>query len=150
MALNAAVVTTKRTLPAQAFFAATASSSNVLEPDELIKEIRIPRPPRGARQNYLKFTLRKPVDFALVSVASVITSKGGVCSDARIALGAVAPAPLRAEAAEEAMRGRVIDEALAAEAAAKAVESVRPLTMNGYKVDITRTLIKRAILGMTE
>lgn len=150
VALNAAVVTTKRTLPAQAFFAATASSSNVLEPDELIKEIRIPRPPRGARQNYLKFTLRKPVDFALVSVASVITSKGGVCSDARIALGAVAPAPLRAEAAEDAMRGRVIDEALAAEAAAKAVEAVQPLTMNRYKVDITRTLIKRAILGITD
>ena len=54
----------------------------------------------------MKFTLRKPIDFALVSVAAVITSKKGVCSDARIVLGAVAPAPLRANARRSGNQGQ--------------------------------------------
>jgi NADPH-dependent glutamate synthase beta subunit-like oxidoreductase/CO/xanthine dehydrogenase FAD-binding subunit len=150
VALDASIVTSRRTLPAQEFFAASASHSTVLEPDELIKEVRIPRPPRDAQQSYLKFTIRKPVDFAIVSVASVITLKNGVCSDARIALGAVAPAPLRATAAEAAIKGRPIAEDIAGEAARKALESVQPLGKNQYKADIARTLVKRSILGYGE
>ena len=150
VALDASIVTTKRTLPAQAFFTATASSSTVLEPDELIKEVRIPKPPRGARQHYLKFTLRKPIDFAVVSVASIITAKNGICSDARIALGAVAPAPMRAREAELAIKGKSINEKSAAEAAQAALAAVLPLTMNQYKVDIAKTLIQRSILGIPE
>jgi NADPH-dependent glutamate synthase beta subunit-like oxidoreductase len=146
-ALNATVVTTRRTLAAQEFFAAGATRSTVLDQDELIKEIRIPKPPRNSCQSYLKFTLRKPVDFALVSVASVITSRSGVCSDARIILGAVAPAPFRARAAEAAIKGKYIDENCAAEAARLALENAAPLSMNTYKVEIARALVKRSILS---
>jgi NADPH-dependent glutamate synthase beta subunit-like oxidoreductase/CO/xanthine dehydrogenase FAD-binding subunit len=147
VALDARIVTNRRSLPAQDFFAATASRSTVLEPDELIREVRIPRPPKHTRQNYLKFTLRKPIDFAVVSVASVISAKNGVCSDARIALGAVAPSPFRAWAAEESIRGKGIDRNSAAQAARAALAEARPLSMNGYKTKITETLIKRSILG---
>jgi NADPH-dependent glutamate synthase beta subunit-like oxidoreductase len=150
VALNATVATDRRTLDAQAFFAATASSSTVLEQDELIKEIRIPKPSRESRQSYIKFTLRKPVDFALVSVAAVITSKKGVCSDARIVLGAVAPAPLRASAAEAAIKGKIIGEDGAAEAAMLALAEASPLSMNAYKIEIARTLVKRSILGQSD
>ncbi len=150
VALGANIATTKRTLSAQAFFAATASSSTVLEPDELVKEIQIPRPPKASEQRYVKFALRKPIDFAIVSVASVISKKDNVCSDARIVLGSVAPAPLRARAAEEAMRGRFIDEETATGAAAAALAGAQPLSMNQYKADIARTLIKRSILGLPE
>jgi NADPH-dependent glutamate synthase beta subunit-like oxidoreductase len=149
VALEAHIQTTKRTLPAQAFFAATATRSTVLEPDELIKEIRIPRPPRGARQNYEKFTLRKPVDFAVVSVAAVIALKKGICSEARIALGAVAPAPVRAKAAEASMIGAPVDEAGAARAAELALADAVPLAMNAYKAEIARTLVKRTLLGVS-
>jgi NADPH-dependent glutamate synthase beta subunit-like oxidoreductase len=148
--LNATVVTDRRTLEAQDFFAASASSSTVLEKDELIKEIRIPKPLRNARQSYIKFTLREPVDFALVSVAAMIASKKGVCFDARIALGAVAPAPLRAHAAEEAIKGKPIDEYVAAEAANLALAEAAPLSMNAYKIEIARTLVKRLILGQSD
>ena len=72
VALDASIVTNKRTIGAQAFFSASATGSNVLEQDELIKEVQIPKPAKGARQSYRKFTLRKPLDFAVVSVASVI------------------------------------------------------------------------------
>ena len=150
VALNARIVTTKRTLPAQAFFTATASSSNVLEQDELVKEIQIPKAPRGTQQRYLKFTLRKPIDFAIVSVASVISSKDGACSDARIVLGAVAPSPLRVAGAEAALKGRAINGESAAQAAKAALDAVQPLSMNRYKVNVARALIQRSILGLPE
>lgn len=148
--LNASIVTTKRTVPAEAFFAATAASSTILDPDELIREVRIPKPPRGARQRYLKFTLRKPIDFAVVSVASLITEKNGICTDARFTLGAVAPSPVRVPAAEEAIKGKPVTEENAAQAAQAALAEVRALSMNRYKIDIARTLIKRSILGTPE
>jgi xanthine dehydrogenase YagS FAD-binding subunit len=147
VALDAKIVTSGRTLPAQEFFAATTVSTTVLQFDELIKEVQIPKPPKGARQRFLKFTLRKPIDFAIVSVASVLTVTDGVCSDARIVLGAVAPSPVRATAAEDAIKGNPISEAMAVEAAAAALASAKPLSMNRYKVDVARTLMKRSILG---
>ncbi len=145
IALDANIVTTKRTLDAQSFFTANAKESTVLDSDELVTEIQIPKPPDGARQNYLKFTLRKPVDFAIVSVASVITVERGVCVDARIALGGVAPTPMRATAAEEVLKGKPINEAAATEAAKAAVADAKPLSMNAYKVEITKTLVKRVL-----
>jgi CO/xanthine dehydrogenase FAD-binding subunit len=147
IALDANIVTTKRTVDAQSFFAASATGSTVLDPDELITEIQIPKPSDRARQNYLKFTLRSPIDFAIVSVASIITVEKGVCTDARIVLGAVAPEPVRAKKAEEVLIGRSIDEARAAEAATEALAGATPLNMNAYKVKITKALVKRAILG---
>jgi NADPH-dependent glutamate synthase beta subunit-like oxidoreductase len=146
-ALDATIVTTKRTVDAQTFFTASATRSTLLDPDEVVKEIQIPKPPDRAQQKYLKFTLRTPVDFAIVSVVSVITIERGVCVDARIALGAVAPGPLRAKAAEEAIIGQPIDEHRAAEAAEQAVAGAQPLSMNAYKVEIAKTLVKRAILS---
>ena len=147
VALDASIVTTKRSMAAADFFSANATSSTVLEYDELIKEIKIPRPAAGSRQRYDKFTLRKPIDFAVVAVASVVTAKDGVCTDARIVLGAVAPEPVRAKEAEEALKGRPIDEKTAEEAAKAALAGAKPLSMNGYKTQIAKALIKRAILG---
>jgi hypothetical protein len=144
--LNAHIVTTRRTIDARTFFAATATTSHVLEADELIKEIRIPRPPPGSRQRYEKFTLRTPIDFAIVSVASVVTVNDGICKEARITLGGVAPAPIRAEAAERVITGRAIDEKTALKAAEQAVGGAKPLSMNTYKVAITKALVKRALL----
>jgi NADPH-dependent glutamate synthase beta subunit-like oxidoreductase len=147
IALDANIVTTKRTLDAQSFFAASATGSTALDPDELVTEIQIPKPKEGSRQNYLKFTLRNPIDFGIVSVASVISLERGICTDARIALGAVAPSPVRAKKAEEVIKGRPIDQNSAAEAAEQAVAAAQPLSMNAYKIEIAKTLVKRAILG---
>jgi xanthine dehydrogenase YagS FAD-binding subunit len=133
-----------RNIPVDDFFIPLGIT---LRPHEMVTEIRIPGTPAGARQRFLKFTLRKPIDFAMVSVASVITLEDGVCTGARIALGAVAPGPVRARAAEEVISGRPIDEAVAAEAAEAALAGAEPLSMNGYKVEIAKLLVKRAILG---
>lgn len=147
VALDARVVTTQRSFPAPAFFNASATSSTVLRADELITEIQVPKLPADAVQRYEKFTLRKPIDFAVVSTASILTLDSGVCTDARIVLGAVAPEPVRARNAEDALRGRQIDENVAEQAAERALADAVPLRMNGYKVEIAKVLLKRAILG---
>ncbi len=147
VALDARIVTSKRSLPAQVFFSASATHSTVLEKNELIKEVRIPKPAKGTRQIYRKFTLRKPVDFAIVSIASVVSFSDGVCRDARIVLGAVAPEPLRAREAEDFVKGKVLNEYTAAKAGELALAGALPLAMNAYKVEIAKTLVRRALMS---
>jgi len=119
---------------------------NSLKHGEMVTGVEVPSVEKESMQAFLKFTLRKPVDFAIVSVATVITVKGGVCTDARIALGAVAPGPVRAKKAEEILVGRPIDEKAAADATEAALAGAKPLSMNAYKIVIAKTLVKRAIL----
>jgi len=123
---------------------------NILKPDELLTNIQLPNPPEGSRQAFLKFTLRKPVDFAIASVASVVTMKDGVCKDARIVLGAVAPTPLRAIEAEELIKGKVVNDKIIGAAAKAAVKDAKPMRMNAYKLQITETLVKRALRSILQ
>ncbi len=129
-----------RTISLQDFF---NPLGNALEPGEIITGIRVPKPPAQARQQYLKFTLRKPVDFAVVSVAVLLVTEGELCSEARIVLGAVAPGPLRRPEAEKALQGRKLDETALKEAAELAVKGAKPLSKNAYKIEITKTLVHR-------
>lgn len=119
---------------------------NSLRRGEMVIGVEVPSVAEESRQAFLKFTLREPVDFAIVSVASVITVKDGVCADARLALGAVAPGPVRTKKAEEILVGRPVDEKTAAAAAEAALAGAKPLSMNAYKIEIAKTLVKRAIL----
>jgi len=134
----------ERTIPIPEFY---TTMGNILETDEILTEIRVPPPAENVRQTFLKFRLRESIDFAIVSVAAMITVTGGVCRDARIVLGAVAPTPHRAEKAEEVMIGKNIDPAAAEAAAGAAVEDAKPLSKNAYKIQITKALVKKAILA---
>ena len=71
---------------------------------------------------------------------------GNMIASARVVLGAVAPVPWRSEDAERALVGKPLDEATATAAAEAAVRSAQPLSRNGYKVQITKTAVKRSIL----
>ncbi len=133
----------RRIAPVQDFF---TTMGNVLNYGEVITEIQVPKPLEETKQAFLKFTLRKPIDFAVVSVASVLCLEDGICREAKIALGAVAPAPIRAAAAEQILKGKAITPELASKAAEAAVTNAKPLSMNAYKIELTKTLIKRAIL----
>jgi NADPH-dependent glutamate synthase beta subunit-like oxidoreductase len=150
VAAGGRIVTSRRIIDSSAFFAPDATNSTILGTDEMITEIRIPRMPDGARGHYLKFTLRKPIDFAIVSAVGIFAEKNGKCIEARIALGAVAPAPVRLLAVEAKLKGKKITESLAAEAAEAAVEGVTPLSKNAYKVQIAKALVRRAIMGEKE
>jgi len=112
----------------------------------MVREIEIPARRNPVRQTFIKFTLRKPIDFAVVSVASVITVEQGVCTDARIILGAVAHYPVRAKEAEEILIGKPISEEIAITVAEKALAGSKPLSKNAYKVQIAKTLVKRALM----
>jgi xanthine dehydrogenase YagS FAD-binding subunit len=143
-ALDATIVTNRRSIPIGDFFEILG---NVLDEDEIITRIQVPRLKSGTKQIFIKFALRPVIDFAVVSVSAVITARAGKVSDARIVLGAAAPVPYRAVAAEEVLQGKTINEALAETAADAAVKDAVPLTHNKYKVQIAKTLVKRAILA---
>ncbi|MHB8869062.1 MAG: FAD binding domain-containing protein [Thermoleophilia bacterium] len=137
----------RRELPVQELYAPLRIA---LEPGELLTEVRVPPPADGARSTFLKFTVREPIDFAVVSVAANLTLREGVCADARIVLGAVGPRPHRAAQAEARLIGAPIDERAAAAAAEAAVAGAKPLRGNGYKVPLARSLVGRAILAAVE
>jgi CO/xanthine dehydrogenase FAD-binding subunit len=147
IALGAAVETSKRTVDAEDFFGAGVGKTTVLDSDEIVTAIRVPRPPDGARSAFSKFALRRSIDFAIVNCAAMITISGGDAIGARICLNAVDFKPRRALEAEESIRGKFVDEEKAEAAGAAAVSGARPMSCNGYMVQIARTLVKRTILA---
>src|SRR5207244_10519772 len=94
---------------------------NVLLPNEILTAIDVPAAPAGAKAIYVKEMVREIWDFALCSVAAMVTVKDGVVADARIVLGGVAPIPYRAAKAEAAMIGKPLNAAAAAAARIAAV-----------------------------
>jgi xanthine dehydrogenase YagS FAD-binding subunit len=142
IALNARVVTDRRTIEAENFFDVRKPGNTVLAMDEIIKEIQIPAPQAGAKSAFLKFAIRKSIDFPIVNCAVMI---GG--DRPRICLNAVAPKPYRAIKAEEAISGKTINEKNAEAAGEAAVADARPLQAARFKVQIAKTLVKRAILA---
>jgi len=126
------------------------SRGNILDSDELLTHIKIPHSTAETRQEFFKYTLRKPVDFAIASVAAVVTLQDRICKDVHIVLGAVAPTPVRAVDSEKLLRGKVAGEKDIAAAAEAAVKDAKPMRMNAYKVEITKTLVKRVLLSILE
>jgi len=143
IALNAKVVTNKRTIETENFFDVKMPANTVLAADEIIREIQVPAPPSGAKSSFLKMAIRKSIDFPIVNCA--VMAGGGT---ARICLNAVAPKPYRATKAEAAIAGKPINEANAEAAGAAAVADATPLTATKYKVQIAKTLVKRALLAL--
>jgi xanthine dehydrogenase YagS FAD-binding subunit len=142
IALNARVVTDRRTIEAENFFDVKKPGNTVLETDEIIREIQIPAPPAGAKSAFLKFAIRKSIDFPIVNCAVMV---GG--GSPRICLNAVAPKPYRATKAEAAIAGKAINEKNAEAAGEAAVADARPMEASRFKVQIAKTLVKRALLA---
>ena len=147
LVLEATVVTSRREVPAGEFFQAVRMGSTILEPDELVTAIRLPRAKPGTRWGFQKFRIRKSIDFPMASVALVLEMEGDKVARARIALGAVAPTPLRAGAAEAVLEGFVPTPETARAAALAAVAETLPLKENEYKIDILKALVERTILA---
>ena len=74
--------------------------------------------------------------------------EAGIWKELRIVLGGVATFPYRSREAEELLRNRAINETTAAAAAEAALNNAKPLKMNGYKVDLSKTLVRRALLSL--
>jgi xanthine dehydrogenase YagS FAD-binding subunit len=91
--------------------------------------------------------MRKSIDFAIVNCAAAVESKGGIVKSARICLNAVYSNPYRVIQAEEAIKGKPINEANAEAAGDAAVTNAVALPYNRFKIQIAKTLVKRTILA---
>jgi len=99
----------------------------VIQPGELLVELLIAAPAAHSADAYLRFIPRNEMDIAVVGVGAALTLEGEKCTAARIALGAVAPTPLFAAKASQALVGRKFDAASIAEAARLAIEQASPI-----------------------
>ncbi len=147
IALGAKIKTTKRVIEAERFFTVAGDKATVLDDDEIVLEIEVPIPGASTRSKFIKFALRKSIDFPVVNCAAAIESEKGVVKKARICLNAVYNNPYRATRAEEYIRGKSINDSTAEGAANAVVTDTCPVINNRYKIQIAKTLVKRAILA---
>ena len=139
----------KRCLPLAAFFLGPRQTA--LQAGELMTEVVVPHPPPDSGGTYRRHTTRKALDLAVVGVAAQLTldPRHLTILAARIALGAVAPTPVRAEAAERLLAGRHPNDksfALAGEAATQAAHPISDLRGSAtYRMDILRSLTRRCL-----
>ncbi|MCL6479082.1 MAG: xanthine dehydrogenase family protein subunit M [Peptococcaceae bacterium] len=138
----------ERTLPLEEFF--TGPGKTVIKQDEILSAIIIPdrdRPFTGS--TYFKFGLRRSGALAVVGVAAAVTMDGDVCKEARIALGAVAPVPMRAKKAEELLKDKTVTEKLLEEVGQCAAAESRPISdirgSEEYRRDMVRVFTQRAL-----
>ncbi|MFC2013668.1 FAD binding domain-containing protein [Chloroflexota bacterium] len=135
----------------ETFYTGRGEKVNLLQPGEVITEIRIPRLPAHTGGAYLKYSLRDALEFAVVGIAVIVTLKpeDGVCSGARLVFGSVDSIPTRLVKAEGIIRGREVDDKLVGDIEQAALKEIRPITHMGipasYKRRIIGTLTKRAV-----
>ena len=121
----------------------------VIKPGDLLTAIHIPADWANAQFFYEKVRDRGSWDFQLVSVAAAFQMSGGTISDARIAVGGVAPYPVRLESVERLVAGTSGGESVANEAGELSVQGARALRHNDYKIPMMRNLVRRAIRSVT-
>ena len=143
VALDATIKTSAgRSISARNFWEAKTPKSTVLEADEIVAEIQVPEPAAGVKSAFIKFALRKSIDFPIVNCAAAI---GG--GTTRICLNAVFNNPYRATRAEKFISGKTIYKAHAEAAGDAAVQGSIALSMNKWKIQIARVMVKKAILA---
>ncbi|HUN90517.1 MAG TPA: FAD binding domain-containing protein [Burkholderiaceae bacterium] len=121
---------------------------NDLRPHEILTAVVLPPLPAGLRMAHRKIAEKESFDWPLADVAATLDLDAhGTCRRAAIVLGAAAPAPRRARAAEALLDGRRIDEEAAAGAARAAIRGATPLAENGYKLALFETLVRRTVLA---
>ena len=153
IALGASVILSsanggQRILPAEELFLDYFDTD--VRPGEIVTGLVVPPAPSGAGTAYLKFLPRTADDYATVSVAAVVTpDAAGNCEDIRIVLGSVGLTPIRATAAEDALRGQPLTEDSIRAAAATVPDAVDPLDDHRgsaeYKREMAGVFTRRAI-----
>ena len=147
--LKATSANGSRVIPMDEFF--KDYYETVLNPDELITEVMVPKLPPNSGAAYIKFLPRTADDYATVSAAAVLSldKSNKMIADVRIALGSVGVTPIRATAAEAVLRGQPLKTEAFAEAGEKAKEAVDPISdfrgSAGYKKDMAAVFVRRAL-----
>jgi xanthine dehydrogenase YagS FAD-binding subunit len=121
---------------------------NNLKTGEILTAVLLPPQAPTSRSIHVKQGETDSFDWSIADVAVALdVAPNGLCRTAVVVLGAAAPVPHRAKAAEAVLVGKSIDENLARAAAHAALQGAAPLTKNAYKLPIFETLVRRAILA---
>lgn len=137
----------EKILEPEEFFLTYLTTS--LEPSDLLTEVRIPALPENTGWSFSELS-RRSGDFAIVAVGILLFSEApGVCREARIAMGGVAPTPVRAQAAEALLAGKKLSEKLIAKAAQQAAEETDTEpdyhASAEYRMDMARVFVKKGL-----
>jgi carbon-monoxide dehydrogenase medium subunit len=132
----------------------TGPGQSVLTSGQVLTHICIPVKKANEAAWFQKIGTRTAVIISVVSAAVRVTISNGVCDTARIALGSVAPTPVRVAAAEQFLEEKPLDDQVIAECARMAAQAISPISdlrsSKEYRKDVARTLVKRSILACRE
>jgi 4-hydroxybenzoyl-CoA reductase subunit beta len=141
----------ERSIPVEALYTGDGVRPLALSHGELLTEIMLFSLPMNTRSTYLRFSFRKAIDFPLVSAALFMEQKDGVCLNAKIVLGAVAPKPLRLSQLEESLKGKKITPDLLRDCSEQAPEEALKTSRSGRIDAFIRRIIARLVYqGLTE
>jgi len=138
-----------REVNAEDFFRVPASDAERevdLKPNEILTEIVLPVS-RGTVSSTYEVRQKEALDWPLATASVMLKMSGGKVSEARIALGHVAPKPWRATEAEKMLVGQAVTEDSAAKAGEASVAGAKPLSQNAYKLQLAKVAVKRALMA---
>jgi xanthine dehydrogenase YagS FAD-binding subunit len=141
----------EKTIPLAEFYTLPRQNvrrENILGDGEILKEILLPLPKSGAKSTYLKLKERGTWDFAVVSVAVSGEVSNGAFQGIRIVCGGVAPIPWRLTKAEQFITGKLVNEGMLRQAVQEEIKDARPLSENGYKLDLLEVAVYRAAMSL--
>ena len=123
----------------------TPDREHNLRPGQLIVAVEVAVRPESQRSGYLKVRDRASYEFALTSAAVAMDIRNGIIRTARVAVGGVGTVPWRLPVVEGALTGRPPNAELFASAAARAAEGAKPLSENGFKVELIKRTVQRQL-----
>ena len=138
----------KREIPVEKFFLVPQTANDRehdLKPNEIVTEIVVP-PLGGVKSATYEIRQKEAMDWPLAFASVALTMSGGKVTAARVVMGHVAPVPWRSNEAEAALVGKAVTEETAKAAGDAAVTGAKSLGRNGYKIQLARVAVKRAIL----
>jgi xanthine dehydrogenase YagS FAD-binding subunit len=122
------------------------AAHNAIKPEVFLESVRIPA--GRTHSAYRQQSEKSEFDWALVSCAAAGNVRDGKIYDARVALGAVAPAPYMVHAANHYLEGKALTEETVSHAADLMLKDAKALSQNGYKIPLAHTLIRRTLLAL--
>ena len=122
----------------------TAHSS--LDPQDFLTQVNVPF--SRTRSAYRQVSEKAEFDWALVNCAAAGNVTGGIITNARVVLGAVAPVPYMVAEANKFLEGKPLTDETASKAADLILREAKPLEHNGYKIPLAHALIRRTLLAL--
>jgi len=139
----------ERVLPLEEFYLADGVHNTVLEPDELLVEVRVPGAAAGLRQGFHKLRMRAAIDFPALNLAVALDVQQGLLRSARLCVGALAARPALVKGLDE-LAGRPADRRLAEELGRRAHKQCKPLTNISvdpeWRREVLPVLVRRMVL----